>query len=304
MASWQKLIFSGSHAQVQSLNISTEPTDDSVDSSLSVEDGEVLFPNLPLGFDTSLPAGSVMKSSPGNWLYVLNDIEVIPGCTNVNATNYNPLANTDDGTCTYSTSINLPLNPTYPSSDNDGDGTVAVSDVLQLLQVFGASYTNPNFPAHLDVNNDGIIGVAEILDLLQDFGATFDNDDLIDTRPTITWTGGNTTAWVDTNTSSPTFNTVTSASVNAYYQSLGTDSASFWTDDVPNEMHSYDNSIPKISHNVKAYIAQTGYSASIELFTYLYFDQTTGDNATYIPGYTITGGNSNYTTGSISGIYP
>ena len=304
MASWQKLIFSGSHAQVQSLNISTEPTDDSVDSSLLVNDGEVLFPNLPLGFDTSLPAGSVMKSSPGNWLYVLNDINVIPGCTNPNATNYDPTANTDDGTCTYPTSFNLPPNPIYPSSDMNQDGSVSVEDVLQLLSKFGSNYTQPNFSAHLDVNNDGNIGVEELLTLLQFYGGIFNNDDLIDTRPTITWTGDNTTAWVDANTSSPTFNTVTSASVNTYYQSLGTDSASFWTDDVPNEMHSYDNSIPKISHNVKAYIQQTGRPASIELFTYLYFDQTSGANTTYIPGFTITGGNSNYTTGSISGIYP
>jgi len=98
-------------------------------------------------------------------------------------------------------------------------------------------------------------------------------------------------------------NHVTSASVNAYYQSLGTDSASFWTT-LPSSMMSYDPSTPDLSNNVKAYIEQTGYSASIELFTYLYFDQTTVDNSSYIPGYTITGGSDTYTTGSISGSYP
>ena len=302
MASWQKLIFSGSHAQVQSLNISTEPTDDSVNSSLLVNDGKVLFSNIP-GIDSSSPEGTVMKSNPGNWLYVSNaPVEAIYGCTNPNATNYNPSANTDDESCTYSsTTINLPENPTFPMADIDRDGTSATADLLLFLSGFGSSHSQGNLDSRLDFDQDGTVGTADLLLFLTSFGSIFDEED---NRPSILWTGiANTNTWLDTDTSSPTFNTVTSASVNAFYQGLA-DPASFWTDAVPNQMHSYDNSIPKISHNVKAYIEQTGQPASIELFTYLYFDQTTGDNDTYIPGVTITGGSGNYTTGSISGIYP
>lgn len=58
------------------------------------------------------------------------------GCTDPEAVNYNPLATTDDGSCSEA------CDPTGESgclADNDGDGIVAVSDLLILLGEFGSS---------------------------------------------------------------------------------------------------------------------------------------------------------------------
>ena len=90
---------------------------------------------------------------------VCDELEV-PGCTNVNAVNFDASATDDDGSCI------VPLSPgcTYPSASNyeadadcddgsctfdgsgsndcpndiDGDGTVAVSDLLLLLSSYGS----------------------------------------------------------------------------------------------------------------------------------------------------------------------
>ena len=54
--------------------------------------------------------------------------EVVLGCMYPNATNYNELANDDDGSCEF---------PSGCVGDMDGDGVVATGDLLGFLAVFG-----------------------------------------------------------------------------------------------------------------------------------------------------------------------
>jgi len=54
---------------------------------------------------------------------------LFPGCNDSEAFNFNPLANIDDGTCTY-----------QACPDFNGDGIVALSDLLDLLLVWGLTY--------------------------------------------------------------------------------------------------------------------------------------------------------------------
>jgi len=292
MASWKKLIFSGSHAKVENLNISTDPTDDSVNSSLSVEDGKVVFSSVPSIPNPSLPEGSVMKSNPGNWLYVVNSSDEILGCTNPYATNYDSNANTDNGSCTF-INIALPENPTSAIIDADDDGTVATADLLLFLTAYGVSHTNPNFSPELDFDGDGTVGAGDLLLFLSGFGGLAAEED---SRPSINW---DSIPW-----QAEDEDYATSASVNTYYQNLGANSASFWTT-LPSQMLSYDSSIPNLRRNVKAYIEQTGdHTASIELFTYLYFTQHAGPETDLIPGFSITGGKTQFTKTQISGSYP
>ena len=63
---------------------------------------------------------------------------VVEGCRYENATNYNELANTDDGSCQFDDSGNGSDCP----GDLDGDGTVATSDLLEFLSFFGSTCGN------------------------------------------------------------------------------------------------------------------------------------------------------------------
>lgn len=61
--------------------------------------------------------------------FCLSDgVEVAAGCTYPDADNYNPVANEEDGSCTF------PVQSC--EGDLDGDGTIVVSDLLMLLSVF------------------------------------------------------------------------------------------------------------------------------------------------------------------------
>ena len=53
--------------------------------------------------------------------------ESIPGCTYVGADNYDPEANTDDGSCTYQGIC---------PGDLDADGVIGVMDILELLGLY------------------------------------------------------------------------------------------------------------------------------------------------------------------------
>lgn len=54
----------------------------------------------------------------------------VPGCTYAVATNYNPSASIDDGTCTFETASSCP-------GDLDGNGIITVVDLIEFLDVFG-----------------------------------------------------------------------------------------------------------------------------------------------------------------------
>ena len=84
----------------------------------------------------------------------------ILGCTDPEATNYNPAATLDDGSCQY---------PEPCPGDFDGNGIISVNDVLIALGDFGCSGV-----CVADLNGDGVVGVTDILTMLSQFGQPCD----------------------------------------------------------------------------------------------------------------------------------
>jgi hypothetical protein len=83
----------------------------------------------------------------------------VPGCTDAGACNYDATATADDGSCEYE-SCACP-------GDLDGDGQVAVTDVLLFLSDFGCV----DAPCVGDANGDGNTNVEDLLLMLSTFGA-------------------------------------------------------------------------------------------------------------------------------------
>lgn len=77
------------------------------------------------------------------------------GCTNEAAINYNPDAVLDDESCVLDTCL----------GDVDGDNSVTVSDLLEILAEFGCTEG-----CTTDVSGDGATTVADLLELLSVFG--------------------------------------------------------------------------------------------------------------------------------------
>jgi len=84
-----------------------------------------------------------------------DEIVVILGCTEPTATNYNPDANQDDGSCVIPACL----------GDLNNDLTISVADILLMLGSFGCS-----LDCEYDLNNDAAVGVADLLALLANFG--------------------------------------------------------------------------------------------------------------------------------------
>ena len=79
--------------------------------------------------------------------------EVIAGCTDEDANNYNPDANSDDGTCEY-------CNP----GDVNGDNTVNVTDIVSIVNfILGGGTDVTDDLSCGDMNADGIINVTDIV---------------------------------------------------------------------------------------------------------------------------------------------
>lgn len=100
-----------------------------------------------LSFEVEWMGGLFNVSGEVDWSGI---DEAVTGCTIPVADNYNPAAEVDDGSCTYSgfcgpgTTWSLNLEQCVPiapicSEDVNGNGLVEVSDLLQLLNVFGAA---------------------------------------------------------------------------------------------------------------------------------------------------------------------
>ena len=79
------------------------------------------------------------------------------GCTNEEAINYNPNAVVDDGSCLLETCL----------GDVDGDNSVTVSDLLEVLAEFGCTEG-----CTTDISGDGATTVADLLELLSVFGSS------------------------------------------------------------------------------------------------------------------------------------
>ena len=78
------------------------------------------------------------------------------GCTDAAASNFDPTANVDDGSCLPASDCQADLN---------GDGQVTVSDVLVLLADFGCATS-----CNADLSGDDITSVEDILLMLAAFG--------------------------------------------------------------------------------------------------------------------------------------
>jgi len=252
MATWQKLILSGSDAQVTSLGITNPISGTSV---IEVETGSVFLPDLPsLGIAYSLDAHQLMQSNVsvnGFGVYIKNPQEDI-----------------EEGV-----PVIIPWN--YAAIDLNGDGAITSADLLVLLGAWGDGI-NENLPwgTQADLDQDGIVGAADLLIILSSFGQPLNPSN--DTRPEITWNDSETysytnpvtnvtTGWVDnTDPSNPR---VTVESVTALHTAMG--DFNFWemlpSSGTVQQVTSYITQMP--SHN----------NPTLEIFLYIYFRQFYGE---------------------------
>jgi hypothetical protein len=197
MATWQKLIFSGSNAQVASLDILSSP---STPISLEVE-GNIEFPNMPVQPPSGvgdLLEGTLVKSSTevdGGWNLMVK----------------NPPTDTPPQFVT------IPFN--NAGFDTNGDGSIGSADLLEFLIAYGDTVENLG-SSEFDYNNDGEIGSADLLGFLIAYGE--DTVNLGDTRPSLNWNSSEYGWIVDGQ------NYATSASVNTYHETFP-NPADFWT---------------------------------------------------------------------------
>lgn len=101
------------------------------------------------------PPGGIIPEDSGWQLYEDLGAEIMPGCTNPDATNYNPEATVDDGSCV----INAP-------GDINSDGIVNILDVVGMVNMALwpelTEITEDEWIA-ADLNGDGIINILDIL---------------------------------------------------------------------------------------------------------------------------------------------
>ena len=91
-----------------------------------------------------------------------DSIECSFACTDPTACNFNPLADTDDGSCEYTSCACI--------GDINVDGTITVADLLIVLSDFGCTSD-----CMADVDGDGFVTVADLLALLAAYGETCEN---------------------------------------------------------------------------------------------------------------------------------
>ena len=123
---------------------------------------------------------------PSSWSYgndfiILDDCnDVIYGCTDSNACNYNPTVSEDDGSCLYTIdAIGICGGDCASDLNNDGicdstcpedlnsDGYITIQDLLLILSEFGCTSSCVN-----DINQDGYVAVDDLLLILSEFGNT------------------------------------------------------------------------------------------------------------------------------------
>ena len=295
MASWKKLINSGSNAHVESLEILSPPT---LSPSLKV-DGGVFFHNLPDQDD--LPGGTLMKINDGGGSSVFDG---------VGSSKFVIISNTPIEEEEEEEEYNIPWNEA--NFDVSGDGEVSVNALLGFLIAYGEAEGDVSYDFNFDTNGDNEVGSADLLELLIAYGSTLEElagnmnvDGTLDDhdgRPSVDWNSSDF-AWVNSE------GYVTADSVQSYYNTF-TDKLDFW------EKLGYDPTDPTgagSSGSVYKYIFNSNPPGEglilddndgilwIEIFKYIYFTQIT---------YGVYGGNTYYnrngvqTTGNLSDSFP
>ena len=143
--------------------------------------------------DVIAGAGEVYKfyiqdypSPPTSWSYgsdftVLDNCnDIVYGCIDLIACNYDPTASEDDGSCLYTIdAIGICGGDCTSDSNNDGicdsfcpedlnsDGYITIQDLLLILSEFGCTSSCVN-----DINQDGYVAVDDVLLILSQFGNT------------------------------------------------------------------------------------------------------------------------------------
>lgn len=296
MASWKKLINSGSNAHVESLEILSPPT---FTPSLEV-DGGVFFPNLP--YQDDLPGGTLMKIDDGDLGGAIENI----GSSKFVIISNTPIEEVEEEEEDY----NIPWN--NANLDVNGDGEIGSANLLLFLIAYGEGEGDVSYDFNFDTNGDGEVGSADLLVFLIAYGATLetlagnmnvdgtldDNDE----RPSVDWNSSDFD-WVNSE------GYVTAASVQTYYNSFP-DKLDFW------EKLGYIPTSPTsagFSGSVYKYIFDSDPPGTglilddndgilwIDIFKYIYFTQTTDG---------VYGGNTYYnrngvqTTGILSDNFP
>jgi hypothetical protein len=109
---------------------------------------------------------------PSTWAYgsdfTISDtcIDIVFGCTDSTACNFNLLATDDDGSCLPDANGDGICDSMCPE-DLDLDGFVTITDLLLILSEFGCTSSCSN-----DVNQDGFVTVEDLLLILSVFGTT------------------------------------------------------------------------------------------------------------------------------------
>ena len=142
--------------ELQGISGCTDPVACNYEPLANVDDGSCTFPQA--GYDC---AGDCLFDVDGDEIC---DADEIPGCSELDACNYNSLA-TDPADCIYPNEgydcQGIPLCPL----DLNNNGAIEVSDLLIILSDFGCSSGCIG-----DVNGDGVVTVSDILDILSSFG--------------------------------------------------------------------------------------------------------------------------------------
>ncbi len=74
----------------------------------------------------------------------------------------------DDG---YSGQLLIPENPALLLGDVNFDGKVDISDIMIVVQAFGAAPSHPRWNEVTDVNNDGMVNISDIATVILEFGS-------------------------------------------------------------------------------------------------------------------------------------
>jgi len=108
------------------------------------------------GFGDGVQSSYIKYNANGN-VRAIRSFVSTPGCTDPNATNYDPDASEDDGSCEYL------------DYDGNGDGCVDINDMLDLLLEYGQC--EPETQLDFDGNGDGCVNGEDVLNILVEYGS-------------------------------------------------------------------------------------------------------------------------------------